>query len=149
MGVGSRVGRATREGAGSGDGAWPLSVFRQPAEVVLMSSAARLELETLNSETRRDADAIRARLQGEWSTSCFLSPPPTAAAGSEPSCILTVSQPCRSSSLRTRARPQCCSESTVTRCESAPSYPSSTLASPSSLPPSQSRSAPRPCSWPT
>lgn len=76
MGVGSRVGRATREGAGSGDGAWPLSVFRQPAEVVLMSSAARLELETLNSETRRDADAIRARLQGEWSTFCFLSPPP-------------------------------------------------------------------------
>lgn len=76
MGVGSRVGRATREGAWSGDGVGPLSVFRQPAEVVLMSSAARLELEALNSETRRDADAIRARLQGEWSTSCFLPPPP-------------------------------------------------------------------------
>lgn len=52
------------------EGAWPLSLFWQPAEVVLMLSAARLELETLNSETRRDADAIRARLQGEWPTSC-------------------------------------------------------------------------------
>lgn len=51
-----------------------VSVFQQLAEVVLMLSAARLELETLNSETRRDAEAVRAHLQGEWNL--FESPVP-------------------------------------------------------------------------
>lgn len=67
-------GRRLELGAGHERGAVPLSVFQQPTEVVLMLSAARLELQTLNSETRRDADTIRAQLQGEKPTSCFLFP---------------------------------------------------------------------------
>lgn len=59
-------GSATRSVGGvRGEGGASMCVFWQPTEVVLMLSAARLELQNLNSETRRDADSIRAQLQGE------------------------------------------------------------------------------------